>query len=136
MDPEHPTAAKDATAATADRNNEWYDRLDFDNLSELQNAKRGLIEATPDLLIQNAAGQEVWNMQAYKFLLDEGQAPATVNPSLWQNALCNVQCGLFKVCEGIYQVRGYDMANMSFIKTNNGWMIFFSSEEIHRRMSA
>lgn len=120
----HETESKTATTATAERNQEWYGRLDFNDLSELQNAKRGLIEATPDLNITNANGQEVWNMQSYKFLLDEGQAPATVNPSLWQNALCNVQCGLFKVCEGIYKVRGYDMANMSFIKTNNGWMIF------------
>ena len=124
VDPEHPTASKTATSKTADKNNEWYGRLDFNDLSELQNAKRGLIEATPDLVITTDDGQEVWNMQAYKFLLDEGPAPATVNPSLWQNALCNVQCGLFMVCEGIYQVRGYDMANMSFIKTKNGWIIF------------
>jgi alkyl sulfatase BDS1-like metallo-beta-lactamase superfamily hydrolase len=123
-DPANPTAAKDATTVTAGRNQEWYGRLDFDDLSELQNAKRGLIEATPDLVVKNAAGQEVWNMQAYKFLLDEGAAPSTVNPSLWQNALCNVQCGLFQVCEGIYQIRGYDMANMSFIKTRNGWIVF------------
>ena len=97
--------------------------MDFTDNSELENAKRGLIEATPDLLITNERG-EVWNMAAYKFLLAEGEAPSTVNPSLWRNALCNVQTGLFKVCEGIYQVRGYDMANMTFIKTKNGWMIF------------
>lgn len=124
VDPANPAAAKDATNATADRNTEWYGRLDFEDLTELENAKRGLIEATPNLVITNADGQEVWDMKSYKFLLDEGAAPSTVNPSLWQNALCNVQCGLFRVCEGIYQVRGYDMANMSFIKTNNGWMIF------------
>ena len=123
VDPANPTGTKKATAATAKRNNEWYNRLDFEDLTELQNAKRGLIEATPDLNITNANG-EVWNMQSYKFLLNESGAPSTVNPSLWQNALCNVQCGLFQVCEGIYQVRGYDMANMSFIKTKNGWIIF------------
>ncbi len=123
VNPANPTGTKKATAATAKRNNEWYNRLDFEDLTELQNAKRGLIEATPDLNITNANG-EVWNMQSYKFLLNESGAPSTVNPSLWQNALCNVQCGLFQVCEGIYQVRGYDMANMSFIKTKNGWIIF------------
>ena len=116
IDPEKPLAAKDATDRTADLNKEWYERLDFNDKSELENAKRGLIEATPDLNITNDRG-EVWNMAAYKFLLAEGEAPSTVNPSLWRNALCNVQTGLFKVCEGIYQVRGYDMANMTFIKT-------------------
>lgn len=123
VDPDKPLAAKDATGRTTDMNKEWYERLDFTDNSELENAKRGLIEATPDLLITNERG-EVWNMAAYKFLLAEGEAPSTVNPSLWRNALCNVQTGLFKVCEGIYQVRGYDMANMTFIKTKNGWMIF------------
>ncbi|MBO4431667.1 MAG: MBL fold metallo-hydrolase [Bacteroidaceae bacterium] len=123
VDPDKPLAAKDATERTADLNKEWYERLDFTDNSELENAKRGLIEATPDLLITNERG-EVWNMAAYKFLLAEGEAPSTVNPSLWRNAMCNVQTGLFKVCEGIYQVRGYDMANMTFIKTKNGWMIF------------
>ncbi len=123
VDPANPSGSKKATATTAKRNNEWYDRLDFEDFTELQNAKRGLIEATPDLNITNGNG-EVWNMQSYKFLFDGGEAPPTVNPSLWQNALCNVQCGLFQVCEGIYQVRGYDMANMSFIKTKNGWIIF------------
>ena len=123
VDPDKPLAAKDATERTTDMNKEWYERLDFTDNSELENAKRGLIEATPDLLITNERG-EVWNMAAYKFLLAEGEAPSTVNPSLWRNALCNVQTGLFKVCEGIYQVRGYDMANMTFIKTKNGWMIF------------
>ena len=124
VNPENPTANKNATSHTDSLNRDWLNRLDFDDISELENAKRGLIEATPDLVITNAKGQEVWNMAAYKFLLDEGEAPSTVNPSLWRNAICNVQCGLFKVCEGIYQVRGYDMANMSFIKTKTGWMIF------------
>jgi len=119
-----PLASKTATKHTTDKNQEWYQQLDFNDQSELKNAKRGLIEATPDLNIRNAAGQEVWNMADFKFMLDGGEAPSTVNPSLWQNTLCNVQSGLFKVCEGIYQVRGFDMANMTFIKTNNGWIIF------------
>lgn len=125
-DPEHPLVAHPATSHTAAKNEEWYGRLDFDDLSELENAKRGCLYATPDLIIRNSAGQEVWNMAAYKFLYDEGGAPATVNPSLWQNSLCNVRSGLFEVVTGkIYQVRGYDMANMTFIKTPNGrWIIF------------
>ena len=125
IDPEQdPMASKKATQATADKNKQWYARLDFEDQAELENAKRGLIEATPDLVIKNSNG-EVWNMAEFKFVQEGGEAPSTVNPSLWRNTLCNVQCGLFKVCEGIYQVRGYDMANMTFIKTKNGgWLIF------------
>ena len=124
-DPEaDPLAAKSATLTTANKNREWYERLDFDDQSELENAKRGLIEATPDLVITNAAG-EVWNMAEFKFMKEDDEAPSTVNPSLWRNTLCNIQCGLYEVCEGIYQVRGYDMANMTFIRTKSGgWLIF------------
>ena len=64
LDPANPAAAKDATNATADRNTEWYGRLDFEDLTELENAKRGLIEATPNLVITNADGQEVWDMKS------------------------------------------------------------------------
>lgn len=125
-DPDNPLAAKAATAQTAEQNKAWLQRLDFDDLSELENAKRGCIKSTPDLIIRNDKGEEVWNMADFKFLYDEGAAPATVNPSLWQNALCNVRAGLFEVVpDKIYQVRGYDMANMTFIKTPGGrWIIF------------
>ena len=51
-------------------------------------------------------------------------APDTVNPSLWRNTQLNAKAGLFEVCDGIYQVRGFDMANATFIRTNNGWIIF------------
>ena len=126
VDPQQPLAAKSATSKTIEQNEAWYGRLDFEDRSELENAKRGCLVSTPDLIIRNDAGEEVWNMADFKFLYDEGAAPSTVNPSLWQNALCNVRSGLFEVVEGkIYQVRGYDMANMTFIKTPSGrWIIF------------
>ncbi len=126
IDPEKPDQAKNATDRTKEINDAWYERLDFDDLSELENAKRGCIKLTPELVIYNDKGDEVWNMADFKFLYEEGSAPATVNPSLWQNALCNVRAGLFEVVpDKIYQVRGYDMANMTFIKTpNNRWIIF------------
>ncbi len=116
--------AKPASQQTIEKNKAWYSRLDFNDSTELENANRGLIEATPDLVISNAAG-EVWNMADFRFVHSDEPATPTVNPSLWRNTQCNAKAGLFKVCEGIYQVRGYDMANMTFIKTkNNGWIIF------------
>ena len=126
VDPSNPTANKSATPRTTELNDKWLSRLDFQDLSELENAKRGCLKSTPDLIIRNESGQEVWNMADFKFLYDEGAAPATVNPSLWLNSLCNVRSGLFEVVpDKIYQVRGYDMANMTFIRTpNNRWVIF------------
>ena len=51
-------------------------------------------------------------------------APDTVNPSLWRNTQLNAKAGLFEVCDGIYQVRGFDMANTTFIRTDHGWIVF------------
>ena len=56
-------------------------------------------------------------------LLDK-PAPDTVNPSLWRNAQLGMLNGLFKVSEGIYQVRGYDLSNITFVKTKSGWIVF------------
>lgn len=125
-DSNNPTANKAATKKTAELNDAWMSRLDFQDLSELENAKRGCLKSTPDLIVYNDAGDEVWNMADYKFLYDEGAAPATVNPSLWLNSLCNVRSGLFEVVpDKIYQVRGYDMANITFIRTpHNRWIVF------------
>jgi alkyl sulfatase BDS1-like metallo-beta-lactamase superfamily hydrolase len=50
-------------------------------------------------------------------------APATVNPSLWRNAQLKLQYGLFKVTERIYQVRGYDLSNITFIQGDTGWIV-------------
>ncbi len=128
-DPNNPLKAKNASPKTAAQNQKWYGTLDFEDLSELENAKRGLVEGTNDIVIRNAAGQEVWSLAEFKFVNEKGgnpqDAPSTVNPSLWMNTLCNTQAGLFQVCDGIWQVRGYDMANMTFIRTkNNGWLIY------------
>ncbi len=57
----------------------------------------------------------------FKFV--EGKAPPTVNPSLWRHAILNAQIGLFKVTEGIYQLRGFDIANMTLIEGNTGWIV-------------
>ena len=47
-----------------------------------------------------------------------------MNPSLWENIRNNCAYGLFRVCDGIYQVRGYDMANLTLIETESGWIVF------------
>ena len=66
----------------------------------------------------------IWSQAAYSFLDDYETAPDTVNPSLWENTKNNHAYGLFEVCEGIYQVRGYDMANLTVIRSDTGWIVF------------
>ena len=63
----------------------------------------------------------VWDMTGLDYL--DGARPDTVNPSLWRQAQLNALYGLFEVKEGIYQVRGYDLANVTFIRGDTGWIV-------------
>lgn len=96
----------------------------FANTQDFENARRGLIAQDPQLRISNDKGDRIWDMSEYDFIDSKGQhAPHSVNPSLWRQAALNNIHGLFKVSEGIYQLRGFDLANMSIIETNEGWII-------------
>ncbi|MEN4825822.1 alkyl sulfatase dimerization domain-containing protein [Pseudomonas sp. P39-UII1] len=112
--------AKDASDLTRQSNQQWLQRLPFDDRNDFDNARRGLLEAV-DQPVVNADGKTVWDLQRYAFLKDE--APATVNPSLWRIAQLNTLAGLFKVSEGIYQVRGLDLANMTLIEGEHGLIV-------------
>ena len=116
-------AANEATEHTAAANAAWFDMLDFGDETEKENALRGLIEAPESVVIYRDDGVIAWNVDAFDFVRDT-KAPDTVNPSLWRNTQLNAYAGLFEVTEGIYQVRGYDMANATFIRTDNGWIVF------------
>ena len=113
---------KEATQFTIDANNQVYALLDFEDERELENAQRGLIAAPESLIIKDDTGKIVWSQDAYASLSEE--APGSANPSLWRNAQLNHIYGLFEVMEGIYQVRGYDMSNITFIKGNTGWIVY------------
>ena len=115
---------KEATQYTAEINSAVYDLLDFADTSEYENATRGLIDAPESLEIRDAEGNVTWSQAAYSFLEDYEEAPSSVNPSLWENTRNNHAYGLFEVVEGIYQVRGYDMANLTLIEGDTGWIIF------------
>ncbi len=115
---------KEATEATAKINSAVYSLLDFENTQEWEFASRGLIDAPEVLELKDASGKVVWSQAAYSFLEDYEKAPDTVNPSLWENTRNNHCYGLFEVVEGIYQVRGYDMANLTVIKGDTGWIVF------------
>ncbi len=118
------TAVKGATSTTAQVNSAIYSLLDFSDTAEAAFASRGLIDAPEVLEIVDEDGRVVWSQKAYAFLSDYEKAPDSVNPSLWENTKNNHYYGLFQVTEGIYQVRGYDMANLTVIKGDTGWILF------------
>ncbi len=116
--------SKDATDSTVKVNSAVYSLLDFENTTESEFAAKGLIDAPETLELKDEDGKVVWSQSAYSFLDDYEKAPDTVNPSLWENTKNNHYYGLFEVVPGIYQVRGYDMANLTLIKGDTGWIIF------------
>lgn len=95
--------------------------LPFDDRRDYDWAEKGFVATREDPVIKNADGTIAIDLSAFDFV--EGEAPATVNPSLWRQSVLNRKHGLFKVTEGIYQVRGFDLANMTFIASTNGWIV-------------
>lgn len=87
---------------------------------EKSDARRGFI-AAPTGQVKDSEGKVIWDFDAFTFI--QGEAPATVNPSLWRQATLNNQIGLFKVTEGIWQLRGFDLANITLIQGKSGWIV-------------
>ncbi|MGW3094525.1 alkyl/aryl-sulfatase [Streptomyces sp. NPDC001102] len=94
------------------------DRFAFDDEQDFKDARRGFIGTAAQRLIRDAQGRPVWDLEAYGFLAQD--CPDTANPSLWrQSRLCR-EHGLFEVTEGIYQVRGFDLSNMTLVEGERG----------------
>ena len=110
----------DAMPATVAANAAVASTLDLARTQDLQDAGRGLI-AAPTGKVLSPDGSTLWDFDRFGFL--QGAAPATVNPSLWRHAGLNNQAGLFKVIDGIYQLRGFDLANMTLIEGKTGWIV-------------
>lgn len=115
---------KPATFFTAKANASVYGELDFGDRQEHEFATRGLIDAPEKLELKNESGRIIWSQAAYAFLDTFKKAPDSANPSLWENTINNHAYGLFKVVDGIYQVRGYDMANLTVVRGRTGWIVF------------
>ncbi len=108
---------KDATEATKAAHAQLAARLPRETGEDFANAMRGFISSIPEADIPGA-----WSLKPYAFLADETPAP-TVNPSLWRQARLNMQHGLFEVTKGVYQVRGFDLSNITFIEGDEGYVI-------------
>ena len=112
--------AGDASAETQKVNAQFAKDLKLDDQQDFEDAKRGFI-AKPTGKIVQADGTVLKDFDAYNFL--QGKAPDTVNPSLWRHAQLNANYGLYKVTDGVYQLRGFDIANMTLIEGKTGWIV-------------
>lgn len=109
------------TKITTEANQKVLNELPFSNTEDFDQATKGFIAKDDALVIKNQEGKVIWDMTAYDFIKDD--APPSVNPSFWRQEKLNSLHGLFKVTEGIYQVRGYDFANLTLIKGEKGWIL-------------
>jgi alkyl sulfatase BDS1-like metallo-beta-lactamase superfamily hydrolase len=113
MNPAHPETLRAHAQMAAE--------LDFDDRRDYDDAERGFIATLPDAHIEADAGGVSWSLKPYGFLA--GKSPDTVNPSLWRMAQLNAVHGLFKVTERVYQVRGFSLANVTFIEGEHGVIV-------------
>jgi len=116
-----PPPAGDATSSTVAANRAVAERLDLAASEDFEQAQRGLVAAAPDEVVKDAEGEVLFDPAAYDFVT--GDAPPTVNPSLWRQAKLNLERGLYEVTDGIYQLRGFDLANMTIIEGERGWIV-------------
>lgn len=114
---------KPATEITARKNAQVYQLLDFSDEQETEFASRGFIAAPENLTITAENGWTIWSQDAYAFVREAETAPDSANPSLWRNTRHNALYGLFQVTDEIYQVRGYDVSNVTFVRSQHGWIV-------------
>lgn len=113
--PKPATPATERANAAAQQAVTAFDKRDFED------ATRGRLAGLAEPQVKTEDGRIVWDTRRFDFI--KGAAPATVNPSLWRQQELNNFSGLFKVADGIYQVRGYDIANMTLVEGQTGWIV-------------
>ncbi len=110
-----------ANDTVATQNRALLSSLPFDDAADHEDATRGFLGTLDELVIRDADGKVVWDLESYSFL--DGEAPDTVNPSLWRQSQLLTRHGLFEVVPGIYQVRGFDLSVMTLIEGETGVVV-------------
>ena len=118
----HAQQPRDAEPSTAAAQEAARKGLPFADRTDFDDAGAGFIATLPDAAIEGIGGRPVWSMKPYAFL-EAAATPPTVNPSLWRQAQLNAIHGLFKVADGIYQVRGFDISNMTLVEGASGIIV-------------
>ena len=117
--------AKPASEATKDANAAVLKELPFNNKQAFEDSKKGFIAPLENNgVVKNDKGDVIWDLTKFDFLKGDKPAPDTVNPSLWRQAqIMEHFTGLFEVTKGIYQVRGLDISNITFIEAPEGVIV-------------
>lgn len=115
---------RNATCKTRLVNKQVYKKMKWDKIEvEEKLVKEGMLVDSGLLVIKSDDYlHSVWDLEKYEFLLKDS-IPDTVNPKLWEQGKLNLNAGLFQVSENIYQIRGFDVANMTFIRGRTGWIV-------------
>ncbi len=118
----HPKG-KAASEFTKNVLREALENLPFDDDRDFEEYSRGFIAAPEYRKIMADAGHVAWDMEKFDFILEEDEYES-VHPSLLRQSKLNMNYGLYEVIPGIYQVRGFDLANITFVKSETGWIVF------------
>ena len=97
--------------------------LPFDDTRDIEENEKNFIAPMKELKIKADAGHNAWDMERYQFL-NEADEFDSIHPSLTRQSKLNMNYGLYKVIDGIYQVRGFDLAQISFVRGKTGWIVF------------
>ncbi|BCK55882.1 alkyl/aryl-sulfatase [Nocardia wallacei] len=115
------TVRSDVSASVESQHEKFTRDLPFDDDQDFAAARRGFVAALRPGTVENSDGEVVWDSDAYAFLDDD--CPPTVHPSLWrQSKLCAMQ-GLYEVTDGIFQIRGLDLSNMTLVEGDTGMIV-------------
>ena len=106
---------------TRKANADALDELPMSDQRDFDFASRGFIANRKDPIIRDVKGNPIWNTDSFAFA--KGPTPGTVNPSLWRHAQVLGKAGLFKVTERVWQVRGFDVSNITFVRGDTGWIV-------------
>jgi len=98
--------------------------LPFADKRDFEEQKKGFIAAPESMKIMADAGHVAWDIERYQFLA-KGKDFDSIHPSLQRIAILNLNFGLYEVLKDkIYQVRGFDLANITFVRGKTGWIVF------------
>ncbi|MEV7510170.1 alkyl sulfatase dimerization domain-containing protein [Streptomyces sp. NPDC091201] len=114
------TPPEPAQPSVVEANRAVLDRFAFEDTQDFDDARRGFLGAAAEPLIKSG-DRTIWDFEAYGFLA--GECPDSVNPSLWRQSRLTADHGLFEVVEGIYQIRGFDLSNMTVVEGEQGVLV-------------
>ncbi|MFD8757199.1 alkyl/aryl-sulfatase [Kitasatospora sp. NPDC059577] len=114
------TESKAAEPSIAAGNAAVRARFPFEDRQDFEDADRGFVATAGDTVVRDGNGG-VWEPDAYGFLDED--CPETANPSLWRQSRLAARHGLYEVTEGVYQVRGFDLSNMTLVEGDRGVLV-------------